>query len=391
MRKRYQKGSLRIDYNRKDPAWMLRYYEGSNRRHKTLGLVSRLTREQAEAKQKQFMDRINMKEGNIEGPMKFGEFVEGAYFPTFENEWKGSTESTNTNRIRVHLVEELEGRPLVEITRLVLQDLLNRKALSVGRSRLKAKKTLGRSMIKHLKWDLHKIFKLAIADGHVRSNPAGVLTIPKATRPPEPRREATKEELQLALSQLDLRDRIIVQLGLVESMRPEEIVALQLKHVHLHVDQSKINIDQRIYKESAAQKRKRALDRPKGLSGIDTRREIGLGETTAKMLAMWIDVLPDQSPDAWLFPSENGETPVSIGNVVRRNIKPRLKAVGLDWINFQVTRRTASSKGEKLKLDTKEMSDQFGHTAAVHQNVYSQTDIDRKCENVRKLERSLLQ
>ena len=38
----------------------------------------------------------------------------------------------------------------------------------------------------------------------------------------------------------------------------------------------------------------------------------------------------------WLFPSEVLKTPLAGDNVWRRHIGPKLKAIGLGWVNFQV-------------------------------------------------------
>ena len=50
----------------------------------------------------------------------------------------------------------------------------------------------------------------------------------------------------------------------------------------------------------------------------------------------------DTRPLAWIFPSERMRTPVAKDNCWRRYILPKLKETGLDWVNFQVMRRTHS-------------------------------------------------
>ena len=56
---------------------------------------------------------------------------------------------------------------------------------------------------------------------------------------------------------------------------------------------------------------------------------------------------------AWLFPSENLEMPLSKDNALYRYIRPRLKMVGLEWVNYQVMRRTHSSLMHELGVDPK--------------------------------------
>lgn len=99
---------------------------------------------------------------------------------------------------------------------------------------------------------------------------------------------------------------------------------------------------------------------------------------------------PSVEPTAWLFPSENLTTPFSRENCRQRNLGPRLKANGLGWVNFQVMRRTHSSLMWELEVDPKVTADQLGHSVDVNQNVYTQTNLNRRLEAVRRLENACL-
>ncbi len=99
---------------------------------------------------------------------------------------------------------------------------------------------------------------------------------------------------------------------------------------------------------------------------------------------------PETGDDAWVFPSETLQTPVSKDNCWRRHISPNLRLVGLGWVNFQVMRRTHSSLMRELKVDPKVVADQLGHTLDVNLNVYTQTDLALKGEAVNRLESALL-
>ena len=74
----------------------------------------------------------------------------------------------------------------------------------------------------------------------------------------------------------------------------------------------------------------------------------------------------------------------------RRHILPQLKETGLDWVNFQVMRRTHSSLMKHLKRDPKVVADQLGHTLDVNQNVYTQVPMELKIEAVNELEAVLV-
>ena len=67
-------------------------------------------------------------------------------------------------------------------------------------------------------------------------------------------------------------------------------------------------------------------------------------------------------------------------------IKPVLNKAGLGWVNFQVSRRTASTLLHHLRVDPKLVADQLGHTVDVNLNVYTSTMLERRLEAVQGLE-----
>ena len=97
----------------------------------------------------------------------------------------------------------------------------------------------------------------------------------------------------------------------------------------------------------------------------------------------------DPSPTAWVFPSEKLTTPVRKDNCWRRHFAPQLKTVGLDWVNFQVMRKTHSCLLKELDVDPQVRAEQMGHTVDVNENVYTRTSLERRREAVNRLESAL--
>ena len=87
----------------------------------------------------------------------------------------------------------------------------------------------------------------------------------------------------------------------------------------------------------------------------------------------------------WLFPSERLTTPLDADNVMERYIRPKLKLVGLAWVDFRVMRRTHSSLMNEKGIDPKLVADQQGHTVDVNLNVYTRTSIESRLEAVETL------
>ena len=101
-----------------------------------------------------------------------------------------------------------------------------------------------------------------------------------------------------------------------------------------------------------------------------------------------MEILPSNGPTDWLFPSESG-TPLRKDNCWRRHLGPRLKTVQLEWVNFQVMRRTHASLLAELGVDPQIRADQMGHSVDVNQNQYTQTSLGRRQDAVNALEKAL--
>jgi integrase len=244
-----------------------------------------------------------------------------------------------------------------------LQDLLDRKALD-----------LSSSPVKHLRWFLNAIFKLAMSDGLVGNNPAAALRIPKECQPGRDLRSLTEKEVIEYLEVFDLRERLISRLAIFSGMRPGEILALRLKSVA----GDEIRVDQRVYK--------RVLGTPKN----GKARKAAMSPGTYELFQEWIDLAVDPRPDGFVFPSERITTPLSPDNLWRRYMLPKLEMVGLGWATFQVLRRTNASLGDKHGVDRKVAADQRGHGMGVSLDVYTSSDLDQKREAAKKLEDAVL-
>jgi integrase len=118
--------------------------------------------------------------------------------------------------VKRHLIAELGSRTLGSFQRDALQDFLDREAAA----------GLSFSVVAHLRFDLRQLFRLAVADGYIRRNPAEQLFTPReCPRPNTP--VMTLEEVKQVFSVLDLRERVIARLAIIAGMRPGEIFGLK--------------------------------------------------------------------------------------------------------------------------------------------------------------------
>jgi integrase len=67
-----------------------------------------------------------------------------------------------------------------------------------------------------------------------------------------------------------------------------------------------------------------------------------------------------------------------------------LAAVGLDWVDFHVFRRTHSTLANEMGVEGKLVSDQLGHTLDVNQNTYTLASVERRKVVVDRLEQAIM-
>jgi integrase len=362
-RKRFQRGCVRKVKHGRRWVWIGKYREDGIGRTKVLGHCAELTEGGAWAKLQEYLRPLNERAGQFQGlPTNFRAYVSNVYLPQRRNKWKDSTDQTTTERIATHLFPAFEGFELCDLTRDRLQTFLE----------VKARSGLSRSVVSHLRWDLNAIFKMASEDTVVQGNPAGSLVTPREAKAPA-RRTITKEQVRLALSVLDLRERLVFLLAVLVGMRPGEIFALCWGRV----DSEMIEVAQRVYRGLP--------DDPKTERG---KRQAALPPDLASDLDDWRELCADAGPNELVFPSERG-TFLSRDNFLRRNLQKKLEGVGLGWVNFQVLRRTQASLSHKEGVDPKVSADQRGHAIGVAIDTYTSSDLESRREAVTKLEAAL--
>jgi integrase len=353
-RRRHSTGYVRKQRGK----WIGAWYVDGKRTSKSIGLVKDLTKGAA----KELLAGLISQSQQEADVTLFGPFVEGPYFGFYGRKWKASTAENNKQRIRTHLVPAFNDRALASFKRDELQDFLDSKG------------GLSFSVVDHLRWDMKQIFDMAVAEGHIPLNPAVLLFTPKcAKRPDHP--VMTIENVAAVFRVLDVRERLIAKLATLAGMRPGEIFALTWGRVATtHAD-----IRQRIYRG--------LVDTPKTHY---SERQAALTDGLAVDLEAWRVLSAGGRSEAFVFPSERG-TALSKDNVWRRNMLPKLAAVGLGWCNFQVMRRTHATLMRQLKADPKMVADQLGHSVDVSLIVYVQSPVAGRLVLVNELEGLLIQ
>jgi integrase len=367
-RRRYQKGSLQLIRSGKAKRWVVLYYTADgDRRYHTLG-AGNLPKAEAEKLRDAFMRGINgvdQPEPDGTRPALLSEFIERVYLPFQRAKWKSSTRVTSEHRIKHHIVKDLGASAMEGFTLGTLQAFLQAKA-DAG---------LSFSMVDHLRWDLSSIFEMAVAERVIAINPTSALYTPKNAKKGETR-AMTAAEIATALDAVEFRERVIMHMAIFAGFRPGEILGLERRHVS--ADGSTVQVEQRVYRGE--------VDHPKTRPSV---RVVAIPPKTAALLQQWLESAVETSAAAFVFAGETGR-PVWRDTLLYDHIRPRLKPLGLGWVDFQVMRATNASVSHRLKLDPKVTADQRGHGVGVSINEYTKTSVEDRAAAARKLENSIL-
>src|SRR5262249_44382175 len=129
------------------------------------------------------------------------------------------------------------------------------------------------------------------------------------------------------------------------------------------------------------------LDQPKNER---SKRTVALSSSTRRLIDQWRRQQDKADPETWVFPSAKIMTPLGRDRAWRWKIHPRLKTIGLEWITFQILRRTHASLSRQVGIDPKLVADQLGHGLSVNLDVYTVAALEPRQHAVEVLEASLV-
>lgn len=350
--------------------WRAQWRENGRGRTHIIGTVREMSRAAALQALAAIVAPINAQKKRADasergGGLTVAQYIEREYLPSRSELWKRSTEVTTTALIERHIFPHIGTQLLTEVTRKGLQALLGELAAGGASA----------SVVDHVRFQLRAIFELAAGDGRIMINPTLGLHTPKAAKRRQAPELAPADKMAQAMMALEPRDRLFVALAVWRGMRPGEISALQVGDV----GDDTIQVRRRVYMG--------VVDSPKSGRGV---REVPIGGL-AGLLQDHIASLANHQQDAWLFPSEAGDTPIAYKNLYQRRLEPVFKAAGLHRINYQAMRATFATETAAISGDAKVRADLMGHTVDVHEQVYRQSTAKQRAKLIKALDKGRLQ
>jgi integrase len=208
------------------------------------------------------------------------------------------------------------------------------------------------------------------------ANPIARVKLPKKWLVYE-RRILTEEETVLVLNRLKDPNLLICELCLATGARISEVTGLQVKHVNSQ--NGYVRIEQRHWRGN--------IDSPKTER---SKRILTLG-SLSRRVQQWIQLLPEQSPLAWLFPQYDRRKPMWDSGV-RAALKEAAREEKCDFPGFGLhsLRRANITWRQEVGGSSIEASRIAGHASTKMTEEYTVVQLNRQDELTRRIQEKLV-
>jgi integrase len=282
-----------------------------------------------------------------DGSVTFAWFVNNRFIPLKEAVWKDETAKTKKLLIQRDLTDVLGDVPLVNFDKFSLQLHLNKLASTRSKDR-----------VLQMRAYLRDIFAEAVDQDFLVKDPARKVKVPSQLRDTDTT-TLTWDQLRLALMELGLRDRILLELDMTNALRPSELLAFRWKC--FDYEASTLKIVETVYKGNI---------RPWGKTK-KSLTVIHIPRSLADDLQHWKEKCPNGSPEAFIFANQTGGF-LDTDNYRKRVLHKLAKDLKLPKLTFQVIRRTIATLAQK-KGTVKDVQGVLRHSrTATTTDVYMQ-------------------
>jgi integrase len=252
----------------------------------------------------------------------FGWFVRNRFFPLKEADWREETAKVKKYLIEADLIEKFDEDRLEDIDKFALQTHLNKLA-----------KVKSRDRVLQIRAYMQAIFSEAVDQDYLPKDPARKVKVPAHLRETD-KTVLTWDQLRLALMELTLQDRILLELDMTNALRPSELFAFRWKC--FEYEACTLEIVETVYKGKIRPWGKTK----KSLTVIHVPRSV------AADLQQWRKQCPDPSPDAFIFTNGAGGF-LDTDNYRKRVLHKLARKLNLSKLTFQVIRRTVATLAQK--------------------------------------------
>ena len=370
-------GTVRL---RKDGRWEGRVVIGydEKNRPKTKNVLAKTKSECLEKLKKLQEQYAPPKSDKVKPDMPFGEWMDFWYQNYSRPKLRPTTRAGYEGRIYQHIIPELGGIPLNQLTQNDLQQFYARLKKS---GRLLHTEYYGKGlsdrMVRACHMNCRSALERAVQEGLIRVNPAvGCKLPPKKAREMQ---VLTREEIQRFLIQAKAEGYFeLFLLELTTGLRRGELLALQWEDLNLETGELKITKQVYRTKEDGL-----LISQPKTKSSI---RTISLPPPLLNILKEYREGVNSR----WMFPSPVKEDSPLDPAHIRTRLHLILEHAQCKQIRFHDLRHTFATMALGSGMDVKTLSAMLGHvSAATTLDIYTHITDPMRSEAAAKIDQRI--
>jgi integrase len=291
------------------------------KKEKTLGLAS-MPKHEAQRKLAEYIEEYTgrlTKQGR--SIVTFADLWK-AFSAVKAGRWSKKTREDLNYLFNKHVLPLVGNQPPREISLTSLQLLVNKLAAD----------GYCKSAVGQIRTYIKACFEYAMDEDLIEKNPARKLVMPNIKKK-SCERFLSVQELRALLGRASPREHLVLRILAVCGLRPAEIFALRIEDF----EGAQLRIDE------ALKERQRGEDRIGTTKTAESDNYVPVPPDLAREIAAWISEHPDRdNTRAFLFQNSVGSA-FSVGNYLKRHLKPLAEAVGIHDLTHQAFRRSSST------------------------------------------------
>jgi integrase len=325
----------------------------------------------------EFLQPLNQTLTSLGSATNFAEYIRDTYTTAVMPLFAKSTQDRYRGVIARYLSPAFDGMALRQLTPLALQKFFAEMSTSKlsHESRDKVRDTLS------------SILGSAVRFGMLASNPEANVRIP-----PERRGRKTSkpflypEQFDELVTSMPEPYATICYTAAYTGLRVSELAGLRWNDVH----ENSITVDERFCRGDWGAPKSEASNSTIAVNKNVIRRiqrlKLLTVEVRAGLAVRKYRVVKSDGPNDLVFQSVQKGLPLRDNNILRRFIKPAARAIGLDFVNWQVLRRSHATWLKMAGADVKDAQAQMRHAhASTTQDIYQQFVPESQQRAVEKL------
>lgn len=356
-RRRYQKPKPFRDGN----FWYLRYWQDDlvngkivrRRKWTQLGMATLPVRE-AQRIADEVLAPLNQGLGNCGSAIDFARFVNESYIPLELSIMASTTQSRYRSVINKYLIPAFGEFLLRDLTYQTIQGYFSSFAKSPLSFESKDK----------IRDVLASVLKSAVRCGVLLKNPVLEIKIPADRKGKRTKPFLYPAQFDALLALIPEPYATMVYVAIYTGLRVSELAGLRWDDIHSDA----ITIDERYCRGDWAAPKSNASNAtipvgPEVIQRIQALKEM-IVSVRAGLAVRKYRVVKSSAPNDLVFQSVRTGSPVRDNNILKRHIKPAARALRLDFVNWQVLRRSHATWLKLAGADVKDAQAQMRHSRA---------------------------